>query len=404
MTSANEHLPPPPKPKLSPLEFRNTDLVSRLLAATPPYLYNMSLLPNTYFFSEMLRSLVQAKAERNAAHSAAHPQVRRARKRHWGITPSYHQKSTLIEPPSETKPADPDEWMLKSNKKIQEENSDANTSNTARSEKLKTFDQSVCSTGYQQSKIEGRLPEHQLVSSAMQHHQSHNDATPQNLVLPPAPPIWYPPLYPPSPYGIDPLHFFIDLRVSGHIYDRKNGEQKEAVVNETVTKREDNLDDIKQERDSLSGIFRQSRHSSAFSVPVPSRKSQEAINLSEKETKPTKFDVKSMGFDKSSNKTSTNYVMSNITSIYKGINTATDENRMDDVHEEIEGMSEEEKEKKVRDLRTLIGLELAVNYMSPKPHCDSKENKNQNGGSLSSSDVESVGSPALEVVAIQDDN
>lgn len=34
-------------------------------------------------------------------------------------------------------------------------------------------------------------------------------------ILPPTPPIWYPPLYPPHPpYGIDPLHFFIDLRVS----------------------------------------------------------------------------------------------------------------------------------------------------------------------------------------------
>nr|CAI5866233.1 unnamed protein product [Callosobruchus analis] len=256
MSSANEHLSPaPPKPKLSPLEFRNTDLVSRLLAATPPYLYNMSLLPNTYFFSEMLRSLVQAKAERNAVHSAAHPQVRRARKRHWGITPPYHQKSTLVEPPIETKPTDPDEWMLKSNKKIQEEHSDANATNTARSEKIKNLDQSMGNTGYQQSKIEGHLPsEHQLVSPTMQHHQSHNDATPQNLVLPPAPPIWYPPLYPPSPYGIDPLHFFIDLRVSGHIYDRKNGEAKEGIMNETVTK--DNLDDIKQERDSFNGIFR----------------------------------------------------------------------------------------------------------------------------------------------------
>lgn len=34
-------------------------------------------------------------------------------------------------------------------------------------------------------------------------------------ILPPTPPLWYPPLYPPHPpYGIDPLHFFIDLRVS----------------------------------------------------------------------------------------------------------------------------------------------------------------------------------------------
>lgn len=69
-TAPEAHLLPPPKPKLSPLELRNTDLVSRLLAATPPYLYNMSLLPNTYFFSEMLRSLVQAKNEQRANMAA----------------------------------------------------------------------------------------------------------------------------------------------------------------------------------------------------------------------------------------------------------------------------------------------------------------------------------------------
>jgi len=39
---------------------RGGDLVSRLLAATPPYLYSFAP-PNSFFFSEMLRSFVHAK-------------------------------------------------------------------------------------------------------------------------------------------------------------------------------------------------------------------------------------------------------------------------------------------------------------------------------------------------------
>lgn len=47
-----------------PSDVRNGDLVSLLLAATPPYLYNIPLIPQTFFFSEMLKSFVQAKTER----------------------------------------------------------------------------------------------------------------------------------------------------------------------------------------------------------------------------------------------------------------------------------------------------------------------------------------------------
>ena len=47
-----------------PSDVRNGDLVSLLLAATPPYLYNIPLVPQTFFFSEMLKSFVQAKTER----------------------------------------------------------------------------------------------------------------------------------------------------------------------------------------------------------------------------------------------------------------------------------------------------------------------------------------------------
>jgi len=47
----------------TPASLSGGDLVSRLLAATPPYLYNVPLTPHSFFFSEMLRSFVQAKTE-----------------------------------------------------------------------------------------------------------------------------------------------------------------------------------------------------------------------------------------------------------------------------------------------------------------------------------------------------
>ena len=39
--------------------LRSNDLVSKLLAATPPYLYAVPPAPHSFFFSEMLRSFVQ---------------------------------------------------------------------------------------------------------------------------------------------------------------------------------------------------------------------------------------------------------------------------------------------------------------------------------------------------------
>lgn len=81
---------------------------------------------------------------------------------------------------------------------------------------------------------------------------------PSDLVVPPIPPLWYPPLYP--PYGIDPLHFFIDLRVSGQIYDRNKKEADAAASSGQVAK-------IRH------------GHGSAFTVPPKRDKSPLALNL-----------------------------------------------------------------------------------------------------------------------------
>ncbi|KAL3277779.1 hypothetical protein HHI36_013121 [Cryptolaemus montrouzieri] len=303
MASSNEHMPmpsPAPKPRLSPLDFRNTELVSRLLAATPPYLYNMSLLPNSYFFSEMLRSLVQAKQE-NAVNAenmmTASMHTRRSRKRPW--LNSRHEEFSKPVPKFEK--TELNEWPKAQTEKTSPVELTTRPQNSRLNEDVKTFNKE-------------KQPSFQSLQP---------DSSNPNLILPPAPPIWFPPIYP-SPY-VDPLHFFIDLRVSGHIYDKSqkdcanfertmNKEHPSTVVSETNT--EDN-------ENPLSSLVqnRYSRHNSAFSVPRQKASKISPMNLShiDRESKCTKFDVKSMGFEKNSNKTGINYVMSNIGTIYKDV-------------------------------------------------------------------------------------
>jgi hypothetical protein len=61
------------------LSETSSDLVSQFLAATPSYLYNISSNSSNFFFSEMLRSLVQAK---NNTFSSDNVKIRN-RKRSW---------------------------------------------------------------------------------------------------------------------------------------------------------------------------------------------------------------------------------------------------------------------------------------------------------------------------------
>lgn len=97
---------------------------------------------------------------------------------------------------------------------------------------------------------------------------------PSDLVLPPPPPMWYPPLYP--PYGIDPLHFFIDLRVSGHIYDRKKENVSPTSTSNVVA--DNNNTSIATNFESPNQLSKR-RIGSAFSVPPRREKSPLALNL-----------------------------------------------------------------------------------------------------------------------------
>ncbi|KAL1491812.1 hypothetical protein ABEB36_012351 [Hypothenemus hampei] len=380
-------LPQTMKSKMSPLELRNTDLVSRLLAATPPYLYNMSLLPNTYFFSEMLRGLVQAKNEQrsnvsttgyggNNAMFYGHHQARRSRKRTWNhLNRETFGLNHITEEKNQEKPVSDDSWMIKSSAKKTEDRALELTTSVANHHQ--------------------KIPEEPPLSKPPKIEDPPSAPFPplqqennQNLVLPPPPPMWYPPIYPTPPYGIDPLHFFIDLRVSGHIYDRQTKETKQD--NCTVVSPKESSE--KKEQDEMvENVFKQKRHCSAFSVPNTNGK--------------TKFDVKSMGLDKSSNKTSTTYVMGNIADIYKNVKEKKiEEVTTIDVEMEEDKTVGEDKQKKVKDLRALIGLELVVDYMSHKKALiRSHESSIISEEGDASSELDSCSSPPLEVVAVHDE-
>lgn len=325
----------------------------------------------------MLRSFVQAKTEKNAQQR--YLQQRRSRKRSWAVSRNECFQKCSTDTKREEAPSTAD-WMIKSNKKLKE-------TATEFPQKAESTD----AVHYPAKEESSVMPEQIFPQDQRQE---------QNLIIPPHSTMWYPPLYT-SPYGIDPLHFFIDLRVSGHIYDRKI--QKDALASSLDVEEQSRdkppqnaLTELKTESDKEIGFFRQSGHSSAFSVPSSNRKNMGAMNLCDSESKSSRFDVKSMGFDKSSNKTSSTYVMSNIESIYKNI--VTTRNQEITFKEESENKEEPEESKERKDLRALIGLELVVDYMKQRPI------KNQESDSQTSTDIESVGSPALEVVALQEDN
>ncbi|GJQ68958.1 hypothetical protein Trydic_g6143 [Trypoxylus dichotomus] len=412
MSSTNKEIQPHPKTRASPLDFRNTDLVSRLLAATPPYLYNIPMVPNSYFFSEMLKSFVQAKSESTRIQTT-HQHTRRARKRSWTqsrATDYYH-----TEPPKKEKcDVNLNDWSTKAAYDMKR---------LERPLEL-TTDKHPLGTISKIPDNENKLPicyptvdkNDQHVIPHPQNHPglfpgiSQNLNQDTNLMLPPPPPLWYPPLYPP-PYGLDPLHFFIDLRVSGHIYDGKNN--KDNIASSSNASNND-LKINDQKSASLEPAhegFKQTRHTSAFRVPVPSSSKNIPMNLSNrftetKETK-TKFDVKSMGFEKTTNKTSTNYIMKNISKMYKDLHAlsckpepvdAAESNR-DNARDGDKELTEEEK--RVRDLRALIGLELVVDYMK---HTKPKTSNQSHSEESLTDDLDSTsGSPSVEVVVCHDE-
>lgn len=371
---ASSTLPPPPptqsaptsaqtKSRISPHEIRNADLVNRFLAATPPFLYSPPVGPPNFFFSEMLRSLVQAKTNEQNSRLAAH-QMRRPRKRLWSqsrcmfdsppastLAPSnavnHHENNgQTIErsAPSIEKPLElttkmpnlfPNALMpaLKGQKfdlgKMMPTTATTITTSSSH-EKTKASPEPL-------NKI---ARNYSPTNNAISNDPSAASLPPSDLVLPPPPPMWYPPLYP--PYGIDPLHFFIDLRVSGHIYDRK----KENISPTSASATTDNNNTPIATNFEAPNQLGKPRIGSAFSVPPRRDKSPLALNL----TSPTMSTHDNM-VDYAGNNNdpdgkqllakNTNYVLQNLPRIYTTLTAhGSNDDRHSTASEEVEYKSD----------------------------------------------------------------
>lgn len=343
--SSTLQLPPVVQAKhqrLNPHDLRNSDLVNRFLAATPPYLYSPPAGPPNFFFSEMLRSLVQAKVnDQNARHLSN--SMRRPRKRLWTPNRSVFEQTALstVKDGSESvtnsnetfaDPSLPEKPLELTNKTLPAlPNLLRSTSKLAKCETNSTANANPSETSEASSEPPNKVTRsYTPTNTTVSNEPSAASLPPSDLVLPPPPPIWYPPLYP--PYGIDPFHFFIDLRVSGHIYDRKkeNTSPGPGATNNNNNNHNNNNNDnscapSKTDVDNVN--ISKSRHGSAFSVPPRRGTSPLALNLTSSTAEKLAITDYSAcnnnnaasnidGDDKSAISKNTNYVLQNLPRIY----------------------------------------------------------------------------------------
>lgn len=337
-TLSPSNAPMKPPQRTNPNDIRNADLVSRFLAATPPYLYSPPVGPHNYFFSEMLRSLVQTKANEQNARNLSHF-ARRPRKRTWSRcmfdssqtvnSLKELKENAIVEKPTLEKPLELTNKLSAAHFPI--------SSLPAKIPKDFTLE-----CGLRNGDGE-KKESNTVVESASE--PSTASLPPSDLVLPPPPPMWYPPLYP--PYGIDPLHFFIDLRVSaaGHIYDRKKENVSPAANNENNNTPVSNSP-TKMDNDSIG----KPRHGSAFSVPPRRDKSPLALNLSSSSCpsladKNALIDYRNALFldaekDMIKNPKNTNYVLQNLPRIYTTMTPQNNDDRNSLISEDSDSKSE----------------------------------------------------------------
>lgn len=175
-------------------------------------------------------------------------------------------------------------------------------------------------------------------------------------------PLWYPPYPMPQSYpGIDPLHFFIDLRVSGHIWDRKHASERQLSF--------------------------KSKHCSAFSVPQSKECGNRPLNLTRDEATTSKN-------PDAENTRGTNYILKHLMKTYQDIQQMKT-SRLDASMESEENSKEAQQagedtakvedsgsmatntEEDRKDLRALIGLELVVDYVKEPKDDSSNEHTSQ---------------------------
>lgn len=349
-----------PKPRMNPQDYRNQDLVNKLMAATPSYLYSPTMGQHNFFFSEMLRSLVQNKRNENMmgirnhlepTHPPQHvlqpPQTihagRRPRKRSWSQQRIHSEIPKEITKEEEVIPVDkPLELTSKHSEYPRKHFS-----------KLTTDTKSIIGSELVPNSL-NEFNKNKSPSPDISNSSNPNTLRPvldtvgpttsapqTDLILPPPPPVWYPPLYP--PYGIDPLHFFIDLRVSGHIYDRKKEILAQSLKNENTA--------ILNSHENIS----KNRLGSAFSVPKPRTESKNtlAMNLSNNSSEKfrnrvynnelqTLYENSAELKENSLSRKNTNYVMQNLPRIYSDLNTHKD-NELEDGKINSSLMTEEQR-------------------------------------------------------------
>ncbi|KZC10181.1 PREDICTED: probable serine/threonine-protein kinase yakA [Dufourea novaeangliae] len=444
----------------TPASLSGGDLVSRLLAATPPYLYNVPLTPHSFFFSEMLRSFVQAKAEASSVGTTSSSAPRR-RKRSWRdardrpleLTTKerqlhhhhhHHQQQQQQQQQQEkyfhaqqsqqtetrlenrSKPTDaydPESKMaafeqkptfagdiLKSTDDTKSdfskhtknyfderprhfepsqppENMFATELQKVKPEETHSVDRKTCSytdRGPYDERTKNSIGNQELPMLPDQKKLDFSRnflpglpargcdmlqgvkgfGLPGNVSNPEflPNPLWYPPYPMPQSYpGIDPLHFFIDLRVSGHIWDRKLSERQ---------------------------LPFKGKHCSAFSVPQSKEySSNRPLNLTRDEAGTSRSNEE--------NSHGTNYILRHLTRTYRNINQTQKVSRSGTSTEETEESSKEvdntdrfpkpetpgatssSQEEGRKDLRALIGLELVVDYVKEPKGDPSNEQTSQ---------------------------
>lgn len=317
MNSVQEEKPAEP-PKTRIHELRNAELVSRLLAATPPYLYGaLPLQPHAFFFSEMLRSFVNARHGCRPPHYQQRRFKRRSHKyfaeneETWQRRADWKNEEEKKEEPP--KPEVPLELTVDKHPKVRD------LSPRRLSPKLETKSSSPTPEGRSSSFVDVGTEE-VIAKPSPCIGRTPQEAVQSNLILPPPPPMWYPPIYNPQ-FGVDPLNFFIDLRVSGHIYDRK---RSEATPNPELK-----VDDGDKR---LGRDFAQRpRHVSAFSVPVRSTN----VNVDA----PAKyFDHTSSRSPLSGKVNGTSYIMRNLKRVYDNLHEGQD------VKDDAKVMKEDDKD------------------------------------------------------------
>lgn len=299
---------PPEAPKTRIHELRNSELVSRFLAATPPYLYSaLPLQPHAFFFSEMLRSFV------NARHGCRPPQYHRRFKRRShkyfaeNESEPWQPRREWQKPEEEKKEAEvpraegPLELTVDKHTKVRDVSPRAPSPKPE--PKAATPPPPGRPSSFVDVGVDEGLPK---PSPCIGRNLQDPQVPPSNLILPPPPPMWYPPIYNPQ-FGVDPLNFFIDLRVSGHIYDRKRlaegAENSEKVDEGGLDKR-------------LGRDFGRPRHVSAFSVPV--RSTNVTVDAPAKYFDTTRSEKGPL----SGKVNGTSYIMRNLKRVYEHLHTS----------------------------------------------------------------------------------